>query len=252
MSHLLSKLSNELWIEIASYGIGLNDFIRLWMSCKVLYMMYDKKDNQFWKNLLEFFLTTHGLSSDIIKRRIQASSAYLFLKSSIANDIGSDGSEAFNTIRQLCEYRKCSRSGCYKLYQEWSNNDQACSYHPGRAKSGQVLSCCRGKGFDSPGCKLSSHSGIFHIAAYSKREKVTTEPKTNRGMKETVSLNTNTSTTDRSAIHEPNSTTNTVNDASQTVSFLPSITPSVTSTKTQSNANRNESTKITSVKLPPI
>ena len=63
-------------------------------------------------------------------------------------------------LRKFHMHKKCFRLGCMKLFSEAQNKETSCFYHTGKMNSAtKLLSCCRGAGFDSIGCKQGCHDG---------------------------------------------------------------------------------------------
>lgn len=159
------RLPTETWILIASYLPTLREFMRLWVASQKLQSLLPKSDSMFWRALLECFLQSRSIALDSISLSITGSSKFL----SKSRKKEKSSLEEFQAIENLFTRRKCSRSGCLKHYEEWMNTATACWYHPGQLKSGMFLSCCRADSFQTPGCKSSFHSGMFHYMLHSFR-----------------------------------------------------------------------------------
>eukprot|EP00601_Ochromonadales_sp_CCMP2298_P032279 CAMPEP_0173325792 /NCGR_PEP_ID=MMETSP1144-20121109/715_1 /TAXON_ID=483371 /ORGANISM="non described non described, Strain CCMP2298" /LENGTH=177 /DNA_ID=CAMNT_0014270047 /DNA_START=58 /DNA_END=591 /DNA_ORIENTATION=- len=82
-----------------------------------------------------------------------------------------DAGLGLELLQRLFGSKKCSRSGCYARFCEWDNhNALLCKYHPGKLRGTGLLSCCRGKGFRSAGCKTSRHDGLFFSLVHMRRD----------------------------------------------------------------------------------
>lgn len=149
-------LSTELWIEIACYFDNLKDFFRAWLAGNLIRLI-PKSHPSFWKILLKLYLQSRSIPFEQATR-----SSYMQPNETSYYD--------FALIQSLFTARKCTRSGCFQKYCEWSNHPKACAYHSGKYKPGQYVSCCRAKSFQEPGCKFAYHSGMFHFMVNIKRE----------------------------------------------------------------------------------
>jgi hypothetical protein len=85
------------------------------------------------------------------------------------SDCGPD--DYFLFLRVLFQKSKCSRSGCFKNYYEWSNDLFVCSVHPGKMKNSRSMTCCRAKSFQSSGCSLARHDGNFYFMTFIRRRR---------------------------------------------------------------------------------
>lgn len=155
----LYRLPPESWIQIASFLPTLREFVRLWVTSQQIQKQLPKADATFWKALLEFFLAGRQLTLESISVSIIGPSKFLSSSRKVQKGCYDD----FRLMESLFTKRKCSRSGCFRFYEEWANFNQACCYHPGQLKSGMFLSCCRAASFQESGCKYTFHSGMFHF-----------------------------------------------------------------------------------------
>lgn len=149
----ISKVSDALWLEIVQYLDSLKNFVRFWIVSN-LFKTIPKTHHTFWVALVEAFLMSRRLTLEEIRGHLNREELV-----------------GFHLLEYLFSNRKCSRSGCYKIYFEWQNiGCTPCMFHPGKMKPNGILSCCRGKGFKSPGCKAGNHNGfIFSMARLSRR-----------------------------------------------------------------------------------
>ena len=89
---------------------------------------------------------------------------------------GIDESQAVTVgvLERLYKSRKCTRSGCLKLYRELENSSSSCSHHHGRMRSsgGGSLSCCKARDFRAPGCTRGYHNGATFELIWAPREKL--------------------------------------------------------------------------------
>lgn len=140
---------DEIWWHLAGYCINLKDIARVWLSCPKLFRNERLQSAQFWKYLISSFNSTH------IPR--------------ILKDINNVQC-GLDILRFLFTEKVCSRSGCYRNFIEWENDSICCKYHSGKLNTTGYLSCCRGKGFSSLGCKQGSHEGRTYSLIHSRRE----------------------------------------------------------------------------------
>lgn len=142
----MNRFYREVWQHIASYCSPLNDFVRLYLSVPILYRNVDMSSVDFW-----ICLVTHVCSAQQCPQ--------------VLARLGLDlqaFSRGLDVMRALLRKRICVRSGCYQSYVEWLNNSSRCHYHTGKLRPTGHLTCCRGKGFQSPGCKCGYHdSGVL-------------------------------------------------------------------------------------------
>ena len=144
MTQVISKLSNELWLIICSYFDNLKYFVRLWIASNGRKIL-PADHPTFWAALVREFCLERGVSFDDLKDRLCL-----------------ENLEGASMVAALFSNRKCSRSGCYQVFQEWCNAASSCAYHSGRLRSTGSLSCCSRKGFKSAGCKSGYHDGLFY------------------------------------------------------------------------------------------
>lgn len=142
---------DEIWIVISSYFDNLKYLINLKFSFgkKYNYILGENKD-QFWFKLINNYLTIRGIDTSLVMKKFKNP------------DSDSLRSTNYNLIKTLFSNKKCTHSGCFKIYNEWSNNSDSCLFHPGKKNSTGRLSCCREKSFQSIGCKSSFHDGLFY------------------------------------------------------------------------------------------
>eukprot|EP01039_Chlorochromonas_danica_P006206 gene6206-6844_t len=159
---LFHRLSPDMLISIAPYCSSLREFVLLLYATKLILLYRHGKDDAFWEKLLQHYLCAFGRDLQHVLNNYQN------IRSS-SHIMDSHNTVWYHTTQDLFTIRKCSRSGCYQQYEEWMNHNQACSYHPGKLKN-NALTCCRERSFRSPGCKRTSHSGLFHYFLFSRRE----------------------------------------------------------------------------------
>lgn len=142
----------EVWFHIAGYADSLKSFAKFWWSCPYLVRSDMTRSSTFWNSMIRNFCEIRGIDfSELISR----------------SDLRESG---IFVLRSLHCARRCSRSGCYKLYSEWENGALQCMYHPGKLKATGYLSCCRGKGFSSAGCKAAFHDGSVFSLIHMRRD----------------------------------------------------------------------------------
>lgn len=177
-------LTADIAAVVASFLPSLTDFFRLWLTCKSFQRSFPPHSSNFWDMLLRLFLSSRNISHEeatrsffVLPKQLTLAAVPRINSNAMAQQ-EQDLTKNFHAIALLFTPRKCSRSGCYRMFFEWQNNTEACTHHTGklRAMNGnkkqQYLSCCRGNGFDSPGCKTSYHNGMFHMLTFSKRPPV--------------------------------------------------------------------------------
>lgn len=135
---------DEFWFQIAVYLPSLKSFALFWSSIPYLHRSTLTQDSDYWSTICEHFCSTRG------KDYAKLWSRLTFHQSGIS------------IVRALYQPKRCNRSGCSKLFTEWDNGPTLCSFHPGKLRSTGLLTCCRGKGFISVGCKVSLHDGTVH------------------------------------------------------------------------------------------
>ena len=155
---LFHRLSTDLLIYLSSYCDSLRAYIRLLIASKLIIDLNQENDI-FWMKLLKEFLRYHGKDLEEV----------LFNYRNLHTSAQDSNKRGYTLCKDLFIDRRCSRSGCFKHYEEWNNHNTACLYHPGRMKN-SYLTCCRARSFQSEGCKKSHHSGIFHFMLHSERE----------------------------------------------------------------------------------
>ena len=143
MPNPIKALNAECLYHIATYFDGLAYLVRLFVACRG-FSLFPKSDDEFWGNLLTYYLLEQDNldSYQRIEKRMRTRK------------------KNFQLIYELFSTRKCTRSGCFKLYKEVGNDCMSCYYHPGRKTAGR-LTCCREKSFQTPGCKTGHHDGMF-------------------------------------------------------------------------------------------
>ena len=152
MKNMFSLLCDEIWFEIACCCSTLKEFVRFWISCPSLLRHVSVDNKTFWISLVDHFLFTRGLSMK-----------------EMVNRLGLVDASGIVLVRQLFSVKKCSRSGCYTDFCEFTNGADKCLFHPGRLRATGYLSCCRSKGFKSVGCKAGYHDGMIHNMVHLKR-----------------------------------------------------------------------------------
>lgn len=149
-------LSSELVIFLAPYCSSMREFVGLLCVTKLI-VQHGPEDKQFWEQLLNHFLRSHGMDLSAVL------ASFANLRSA-----QTASSSAYYLFKDLFAQRRCSRSGCFQTYEEWQNHPTACRYHPGRKKT-RNLTCCGASGFSDRGCKAGTHSGIFHFMLHVQR-----------------------------------------------------------------------------------
>jgi hypothetical protein len=147
----MEKFCDEIWFCITSFA-DVKGFAQFWLSCPKLFRNEHIRTAAFWNMLLRYICRLQNRNFELITASIGASHSGL------------------ETLRNLFCPRKCTRSGCYRSYTEWDNTTANCSYHPGKIRAMGYLSCCRGKGFQSPGCRRERHScGVLLLVHMARR-----------------------------------------------------------------------------------
>lgn len=154
----VSNLFDEFWYLLVCYLDDLKQFLKIWIGFG-LHKRFKSTDKEFWVILIRHYCASRNFDYE------------QFLKKNFKFAV----EEGFPLVRHLFARKKCSRSGCYKFFTEFENTSSSCSYHSGKLKSNGCVSCCNGKGFQSPGCKLALHDGRFFVMLYMKREVETDE-----------------------------------------------------------------------------
>lgn len=137
---------------ICAYFESLNLFVRVWIACGGRKAI-EVADYEFWHGLVRTFCASRSVSLDQLTGR---------------TILSADGG-GVELVKSLFYTKKCSRSGCYQMFSEWLNHPTACRFHTGKMKPTGLLSCCRGKGFRSPGCRQDYHDGLFFAVVHLRR-----------------------------------------------------------------------------------
>lgn len=153
---LILQLCEDIWIHISSYLDNIKYLLRLKLALNKKCTQFDMGNIPFWLNVTEQFY--RGQTEDF--------SNYL---ERIAHSSLSPTNNASAMLRDLFSSKKCSRSGCLKVFTEICNNEGVCMFHPGRKKSSGKLSCCRERSFQSEGCKRGFHDGFLHKVVFCQR-----------------------------------------------------------------------------------
>jgi len=143
---------SEIWLHIAGFVDSPKSFARFWWSTPYLMRSDLTKSNVFWKSMIRQFCEVHELDFNEVIDRADL------------REIG------IHILRPLHLAKRCSRSGCYQMYCEWENGAMQCVYHPGKLRATGYLSCCRGKGFSSTGCKAAYHDGSVFSLIHMRRD----------------------------------------------------------------------------------
>jgi len=196
----LTLFADEIWFHVACYLDTLADFVRLWSSSSALVRCYEADHPTFWISLVRYYCSSRGLHFEELSASLGIS--FADYTGALVEEEDEDKKEqdtssreekeagkrqpsgglrgvhknknpdmGIKNIKRLFALRKCSRSGCYKKYREWDNQTMGlqCLYHPGKLRPTGVVSCCRGKGFQSTGCKAARHDGLFYTMVHMRR-----------------------------------------------------------------------------------
>jgi hypothetical protein len=149
----MENFCKEIFIHIALYSYAIEDFVRLWLNIPSLFRNKDISGRDFWFSLVNIICDSRGTNPGFVLDRIRQSTS------------------GVEIVRALLAPRQCTRSGCYQRYRELDNDPQCCYYHPGKLRPTGFLSCCRGKGFRSTGCKQSYHEcGVLLLVHMTRTE----------------------------------------------------------------------------------
>lgn len=148
----MKNIYSEVWIHIAGFLDSLKSFARFWWSIPHLVRSDLTNSSEFWKSMIRHFCETRGKDFSEIIGRADMRERGIYI------------------LRALYKTKRCSRSGCYKMYSEWGNDALQCMYHPGKLRANGYLSCCRGKGFTSAGCKAAFHDGSVFSLIHMRRD----------------------------------------------------------------------------------
>ena len=171
MKNVFDIFCSEIWCHTASFFPSLSSFVFFWFSVPELVRSEHTHNAVFWTSLLKYLCLDRNRNYNEFSKRLGINDTGIFM------------------VRQLFRQKLCSRSGCYCRYTEWCNAPTACSYHPGKLRPNGLLSCCRGKGFRSAGCKTAFHDGVFFNLVHMARRK--DESSENNNMSSGDSSNSN-------------------------------------------------------------
>ena len=120
----------DVLIYLSTFCDELGDIVRFWIAFSQL-NKHIPEYARAWRELLRFWAKLRNLGEldDIIMRlgcRLSTGGVLL--------------------LERVCAERKCSRSGCLKMYRECHNRNDAGLYHPGKMSRGS-LTCCKKKSF---------------------------------------------------------------------------------------------------------
>ena len=151
LSSRFELFCDEIWITICSYLDSLKYFIRfkLCLGKKLNYILSENK-HQFWSKLVINYLSI---------RKVNITQCINSIRGMQAVDLKDIN---YKSIAHLFSNKKCSHSGCFRIFNEWSNDSSSCLFHPGKKKTTGRLSCCGEKSFQTIGCKTSYHDGLFY------------------------------------------------------------------------------------------
>ena len=149
---VMIEFYSEIWLHIAGFVDSPKSFARFWWSSPHLMRSELTKSNVFWKSLIRQFCQVHEMDFNEVIGRADLREIGIYI------------------LRSLHLAKRCSRSGCYQTYCEWGNGAMKCVYHPGKLRATGYLSCCRGKGFSSTGCKASFHDGSVFSLIHMRRD----------------------------------------------------------------------------------
>jgi len=148
-------VNEDVLCEISSWCHSFGDAVALW-SALCLRKRRIGITGAFWRRFLSPFF---GAGE----------------KDSFLRVCGIDESQAVTVgvLERLYKTRKCTRSGCFKLYRELDNSSSSCAHHHGRMRSsgGGSLSCCKSRDFKAPGCTRGYHNGATFEFIWAPREK---------------------------------------------------------------------------------
>jgi hypothetical protein len=154
-----SQFGSDLLIYLSVFCDDLADIVRFWIAFSSLRLHVPEYDRA-WKQILRFWAMQNqhqhnlgGLDDIIMRLGCRLDSGGLLL------------------LERVCSPRKCSRSGCFRLYKEKDNSNQACCFHPGKMMRGS-LTCCKQSSFREEGCARTWHDGALYESIYSRRERV--------------------------------------------------------------------------------
>ena len=164
------KLNEDCFFELAAFlDDDLKQIVRFWVA---LCLRNDvTKNSVVWREILKRYLASslsacNNNYNTLINNETIAS---LRFRAGVRADI-----PYLNLIGRLYCKRKCSRSGCFEMYQEISNHATACRHHSGKMRN-RFLSCCRERSFRALGCKQNFHDGVLFEFIHYKREKIEEE-----------------------------------------------------------------------------
>jgi hypothetical protein len=154
-----SQFGSDLLIYLSVFCDDLADIVRFWIAFSSLRVHVPEYDRA-WKQILKFWAMQNqnqhnlgGLDDIIMRLGCRLDSGGLLL------------------LERVCSPRKCSRSGCFRLYKEKDNSNRACCFHPGKMTRGS-LTCCKKSSFREEGCARTWHDGALYESIYSRRERL--------------------------------------------------------------------------------
>jgi len=149
----------DVWGIVFEYIGELRFIIRAWIELKLTKIV--NRSHNIWQALLEVSCNRYNVDIQTLLVNI-----YSFSSASKYDYI--------DIFAKMHTMKKCSRSGCFKMFNEATNSTECCYYHPGKLRtagySTSCLTCCRSKSFSAPGCRRGRHEGAFYSFVYSKRE----------------------------------------------------------------------------------
>jgi len=153
---LIYQICDDIWIHLSSYFDNIKYLLRLRIALNKRSSQFDMERLTFWLKIVEQFY------------KGQREDYYNFLQNLSHTNIF-QANNASAILRELFSNKKCSRTGCFKIFTEISNKNGTCKFHPGRKNSSGFLSCCRERTFQSEGCKKGYHDGFFHNVVFCQR-----------------------------------------------------------------------------------
>jgi hypothetical protein len=152
------SLNADCFITLAGFCFSIKDLVRLWIAtgCKL------PSKGKLWTYALIEFLFANDEKAQKLENHQQLEDITIRLGCRL-------DSNGLLLIERMFTTRKCSRSGCFKLFKEIDNHSNACYYHKGALKRGK-LTCCRQNNFKDIGCSINYHNGSLHEAVFQARE----------------------------------------------------------------------------------
>ena len=146
----MPSLNEDCFIVMSGFVDTLADLVRLWIALGCVLPAH----HVMWKEMLREHciqkLGGQDLEEIILRLGCRQDSTGLLL------------------IERMYVRRKCSRSGCFRIFREIDNHRTACSHHSGILRKGR-LSCCHETSFRGPGCKDGYHDGALHESLFLRR-----------------------------------------------------------------------------------